>query len=118
VRFGSEWGFSLQAGNTPDRYYHVEGENLGSDNVLGSVGELADVRRFSLVEEWLGLSVHFSLEAPTTLWRSPIETVSNSESGFERVYQSSVVLPLWRLRLGLRERWQVKMVLTLESAGE
>ena len=116
--FGSEWGFSLQAGNTPDRYYQIEGVDLGNDNVLGSVGETRDVRRFSLVEEWLGLAAHFSLEAPATLWRCPVETISNSESGFERVYQSSVVLPLWSLSLPPGGRWQTKMVLTLESARE
>ncbi|MBE7559055.1 DUF1926 domain-containing protein [bacterium] len=116
--FGSEWGFSLQAGNTPDRYYVIEGADLGDDNRLGSVGETPDVRRFSLREDWLGLAVEVELEHPARLWRCPVETVSNSEDGFERVYQSSVVLPLWRLNLAAGEAWSGKIVLTLAARRE
>jgi hypothetical protein len=29
-------------------------------------------------------------------WIAPIETVSESEGGFERVYQGSQILALWR----------------------
>jgi hypothetical protein len=32
-------------------------------------------------------------------WWSPIETVSNSESGFERVYQGSTLLLSWPARI-------------------
>ncbi|HUI29581.1 MAG TPA: alpha-amylase/4-alpha-glucanotransferase domain-containing protein, partial [Candidatus Acidoferrales bacterium] len=42
-------------------------------------------------DEWQGLRVTVEVDKPLTLWRFPIETVSLSESGFERVYQSSVV---------------------------
>ncbi len=116
--FGSEWGFSLQAGNTPDRYYTIEGVELGNDNQLGSVGETNPVRRFALVEEWLGLSVAVELEHPARLWRSPVETISNSEDGFERVYQSSVALPVWRLILAPGASWGVKIVLTISAGRE
>ena len=36
---------------------------------------------------------------PATAWWSPIETVSNSEGGFERVYQGSALVFTWPLRL-------------------
>jgi alpha-amylase len=42
-----------------------------------------------------------------TLWRFPIETISMSEAGFERVYQGSVILPNWKIRLGNSKTWQV-----------
>ena len=34
-------------------------------------------------------------EPAADVWWSPIETVSNSEAGFERVYQGSGVLVSW-----------------------
>lgn len=114
--FGSEWGFSLQAGNTPDRYYRIEGVELGDDNKLGSVGETREVRRFALLEEWINLCVGFQLDHPATLWRCPIETISNSEGGFERVYQSSVVAPFWHLNLEGGARWETRIVLTISTA--
>ena len=38
-------------------------------------------------------------------WWAPIETVSNSEAGFERVYQGSGLLLSWPVRLAPGERW-------------
>ena len=38
-------------------------------------------------------------EPPAAAWWSPIETVSNSEGGFERVYQGSALVFTWPLHL-------------------
>lgn len=38
-------------------------------------------------------------------WHAPIETVSNSEAGFERVYQGSALLLSWPVRLAPGERF-------------
>ena len=40
-------------------------------------------------------SVSLSWSKPAGLWCLPVETVSQSEGGFERVYQSSAVIPHW-----------------------
>ena len=37
---------------------------------------------------------------PADAWWAPVETISNSENGFERVYQGSGLLLSWPLRLG------------------
>jgi len=42
--------------------------------------------------EQLGVAVETVADGPVDAWISAIETVSNSESGFELVYQGSVVL--------------------------
>ena len=110
TKFGIEFGFSLQAGNTPDRYYIIPKTKL-KDNKLGTVGEIKEVQEVTLVEEWLGLKVRLSWDKPATLWRFPIETISNSEGGFERSYQSSVVMPNWDLELIPDRKWEVKIKL-------
>ena len=43
--------------------------------------------------------------SPTDAWWAPIETVSNSEAGFERVYQGGALLLSWPARLAAGEQW-------------
>jgi alpha-amylase len=52
-----------------------------------------------MVDEWLGIRIDLRFEPDVLLWRFPVETVSNSESGFERVYQGSAIVPVWLLDL-------------------
>ena len=98
VWFGVECVVGLQAGSAHDRYYAVAGRTLG-DRTLGSMGEEPEVDEVSLVDEWLGVKTTFSFSRPATLWRFPVETVSLSEQGFERLYQCSVIVPHWRTML-------------------
>jgi len=61
-----------------------------------------------LRDEWLGVDVRIETNKTATFWRFPIETISLSEEGFERVFQSSVVIPHWRFRL--EKEWKLKLV--------
>ena len=47
-----------------------------------------------------------ALDEPTDAWWAPIETISNSEDGYERVYQGSGLLLSWPLQLGPGDRWR------------
>jgi 4-alpha-glucanotransferase len=111
--FGPEFNFSLLAGNAHDRYYDIPGHVLDRRN-LASTGETNDVNRASLVDEWLKLKVTLAFEQPVALWRAPIETVSQSEEGFERVYQSSMVMPLWRISLRPGSTWKTTIRISVE----
>ncbi|HET7149775.1 MAG TPA: alpha-amylase/4-alpha-glucanotransferase domain-containing protein, partial [Candidatus Acidoferrum sp.] len=61
--------------------------------------------------------VRVSLHAPLSegFWVAPIETVSESEEGFERVYQGSQILALWRPPLTTQKVWSTRLVCRLES---
>jgi alpha-amylase len=111
--FGSEFNFSLLAGNAHDRYYDIPGHVLDKRN-LASTGETNNVGRVSLVDEWLKLSIILSFSQPAVLWRAPVETVSQSEAGFERVYQSSMVMPLWRISLAPGKTWKAEIRVRIE----
>jgi alpha-amylase len=110
--YASEWGFAMNAGDTFDRYYVVPGHNLDDKN-LGSSGTVSNTERVILVEEWLGVEVDLSWNVPATLWRFPIETIASSEAGFERCYQSSVVVPRWEVSLNPGESWSVQLNLEI-----
>lgn len=106
--FGVEFNYALLAGRAPDRYYWVDGAKL-EDPCLASMGETPEALSFGLKDEYLGLKISLQLDKPATLWRFPIETVSQSEGGFERGYQSSVVFPNWKLSMKPEETWRVKI---------
>lgn len=90
VDFGVELNFGLMAGDAHDRYYKINGAKP-DDPRLRSTGASDAVTSVALVDEWQKLQAVVDIDTPLTLWRFPIETVSLSEAGFERVYQSSVL---------------------------
>ncbi|HWP82662.1 MAG TPA: alpha-amylase/4-alpha-glucanotransferase domain-containing protein [Bacteroidota bacterium] len=112
VWFGVEFNVGLQAGDAPDRYYFSQNSRI-DDPRLRSRGELPNLSMLGLKDEWLGLEVRIVTESPTTFWRFPIETVSLSEAGFERVFQSSVVVPHWRFTL--EKAWTVRLKQTMRK---
>jgi hypothetical protein len=114
TRLGVESNFALLSGHHPDGFYRVADHDL-DDAFLDSVGELADVRSVELGHRWFGLLVRWEWNQSATLWRAPVNTVSNSEAGFERVYQASSVMPLWALNLSPGETWTVSMKLSLHQ---
>jgi alpha-amylase len=116
--FGVEFVLGMMAGDAEDRYYEIDDRTL-SDRRLRSSGEETGVKRWRAVDEWRRVETAFALSSPAALWRFPIETVSLSETGLERLYQSSVVIPHWRCRLGRgREgQFRVRIVQKLRELG-
>ncbi|MBI2560278.1 MAG: DUF1926 domain-containing protein, partial [Planctomycetes bacterium] len=107
VCFGVEFNVSMSAGNAFGRYYKLEGkDNAGH---LAVEVEYTSQKGVELVDEWLGVRVQLKWRIPADVWVFPIQTVSQSERGFEQVYQSSVILPRWFLRLKPEVPWVVEM---------
>ena len=115
-RFAVESVISLLAGDAPDRYFVFPGRK--SDNArLASSGSERDVGRFALVDEWTGLEMCFELDPAAAVWRAPIETVSNSEAGFERVYQGSGIAVLWPIELVAGKKSELRIRMTVGKPG-
>ncbi|MGO9480413.1 MAG: alpha-amylase/4-alpha-glucanotransferase domain-containing protein [Candidatus Kryptoniota bacterium] len=98
IDFGVEFNFGMMAGDAHDRYYLIN-EAMPADPRLKSTAATDGVTSVSLCDEWQSLKAMVEVDKPVTLWRFPIETISLSESGFERVYQSSVVFLHSKIRL-------------------
>jgi len=103
---GMEFNINLLAAEAPDRYYEIPGHHL-EDRRLASSGEIRGVTKIYLVDEWTGFKIFLGLDRSSTLWRFPVETVSLSESGFERVFQGSCLLLLWPLNLKEKEEFDI-----------
>jgi alpha-amylase len=60
--------------------------------------------------------VAIEAEEARHFWIAPIETVSESEDGFERVYQGSQIMPVWTAHLLPGTGWKAEVVLTIGPA--
>jgi hypothetical protein len=110
LAIGIESVINLLAPTEPDRFFETpEGpRNLRFSGVLP--GPLVRVQ-----DGWQRLRV--TLHAPRTeeFWVTPIESVSESEGGFERVYQGSQILALWRPNLTSRTSFSGRLLWRIEA---
>ncbi len=112
-RFGVEFNFAGMPDGQDDRFFRSDAnENLGQ---LGAMLNLQSQHRIELVDGWLQLKAGLEFENECSLWTYPVQTVSQSESGFELVHQSVVVQPHWNVKGDQNGRWVTKMVLCTQS---
>jgi 4-alpha-glucanotransferase len=99
LTFGIENNFNFQAGHAHDRYIMVD--NHRPDNsFLDAIGSHESAFSIALADEYRGLAVAVASEQNARIWHSPLFTVSLSEAGFEKVYQGTSILHLYRVELG------------------
>ena len=92
LALGVEMVFNLLAPNAPDRYF------LANEirRPLESKGEI-NAPTLVLVDEWQHVKISLEASPQPRWWIAPVETISQSESGFERVYQGSAILAVWKV---------------------
>lgn len=111
--FGVEFNIAGMPGGADDRYFFDGDEQLGQ---LGTHLDRRDVARLGLHDEYLGLRVNLAANQATNFWAFPIETVSQSEGGFELVHQSVAVIPHWYVTADAEGRWSVKIAFDVDTA--
>ncbi len=108
-----EFNFAGMPANAEGRHFlDTTGLMLGE---LGSRLDLPMADGLGLVDGWLGLECRLTCSRPAGMWTFPINTVSQSEGGFEAVHQSVVVMPHWIIEPEPDGTWQVRMQLALTS---
>jgi alpha-amylase len=96
TRLGLELAIQLLGGGgNPSAWYDVAGIRSAHDGT----GEATGIAGIGYGNDWVGLRVAATPVPAADVWWSAIETVSNSESGFERVYQGSTLLVSWPVTL-------------------
>ena len=112
--FGVEFNFAGMPAGQDDRYFSDrDGNQLGQ---LQTELKLHDESNLNLTDEWLGLRVGLNTGQPATLWTFPVQTVSQSEGGFELVHQSVCVHPLWQVRADANGQWTTTMLLNIDTS--
>ena len=80
------------------------------------IGESAATSAVELVNEWDRFVTRVQAPAANVIWRFPLETASQSEGGFERTYQASILVPVWRdVTLSEGKPFEARVVIELAS---
>jgi hypothetical protein len=96
ARLGVEWTLTmLGGGGNPSAWWEVDGERSAHDGR----GTAPNITNLAQGNDYIGVAVATTVSEPADAWWAPVETVSNSESGFERVYQGGGLLLSWPLAL-------------------
>ena len=120
--FAVECNLALLAGHAPDRYFEFEAAS-GSvsaapgarERHLASRGALERLAAVTLVDGYARVRVRLASTVPFDLWRFPVETVSQSESGYRRTYQESALYCHWRVTLAPGARLETVMTLAVSA---
>lgn len=110
--FGVEFNLNLRgAAADPEAFLDLaltpgEGGLLAPTHAQGAKG-------LHLRDQQAGWGLRLGWDQVGELWRFPVETVSRSEAGYERVYQGSAVVPHWKVALGPKGTWSCKITAEL-----
>jgi alpha-amylase len=103
ARLGIEWTtMMLGGGGNPAAWWQVDTGRVAHD----SSGTAVDVTTIAQGNDDVGVAVSTTVDAPADVWWAPVETISNSEGGFERVYQGSGALFSWPVQLTAATPWR------------
>lgn len=115
VHFAVEFNFAGMAAGQEDRYFFDDrGRTLGP---LETVQDLEPGTRIGLADEWAGLVAALEFSIPTGVWTFPIQTISQSEGGYELVHQSSCVVPHWQFTADETGSWSVRIVHGIDTSA-
>jgi alpha-amylase len=103
-----QWNLALTAGEAPGRYL-----TLPERPSLASTGRVTALDGVTLVDDWIGVRAQLTWSDGAELAWGPVETVSVSEAGFERIYQGLALLLTWPVEAAPAEVWTAVTV----SAG-
>jgi alpha-amylase len=110
VVIGIEAVVNFLAPAAPDRYFESSGQRYPLR--WASAVPASSLR---VVDEWQKTEVELRATAARDFWISPIETVSESEDGFERIYQGSQIIAIWPVELQTGAEWKGKLTLAVST---
>ena len=98
VNFGIEHNFNFQAGHAEDRFVLIDGHRP-ENSFLDKAAAHEEAGSYALLDQYRDLGVAVTCDRRCQVWRLPIWTVSLSESGFEKVYQGTTMMTVYRLKV-------------------
>jgi hypothetical protein len=110
VAIGLESVVNLLAPTESDRFFETPD---GPQNLRFSGALPGPTLRME--DGWQRLLIALHAPGAQEFWIAPIETVSESEEGFERVYQGSQILAVWYPDLSTEKTWKSRLVWRVEA---
>ena len=110
-----EWALTMLGGGAnPAAYYRLGDTRVAHD----TSGERTGLSTIAAGNDQVGIAVTTTVDPPATAWWSPIETISSSEAGFERVYQGSALVFVWPIELAPGQEQTVSVRHRVETAAD
>ncbi|MBN1794561.1 MAG: DUF1926 domain-containing protein [Candidatus Omnitrophica bacterium] len=97
-RFGVEFNFSIM------------------NSELKQKGAREASNECSIQDDWNKLDLTFAFDKGAQLWHFPIETVSESEGGIEKIEQGSALLFWWVIRIPPAGTWKMHAELSVKAS--
>ncbi len=107
INIGLEVVLNFLAPSAPDRFFESDGRRYPLRWSAAIPGE-----ELRIVDEWQAVAVSLQASNARQFWIAPIETVSESEDGFERIYQGSQILAVWPVELAPDAEFRAQLKLT------
>jgi hypothetical protein len=101
LRFGSELSLGASSRAHDAVRLLVDGKALAA----GTSGEKGPLTQGALEDGLAGWRARVEFDRADRLWWFPLETYSQSESGFDALYQATVIMPTWDFTLDPGETW-------------
>ncbi len=89
IWFGNEWNFAL-SGSKKHAFLRF-GDPPGKKRSIHEAGQVHHTQLAELVDELFNLSIEISFDQCSTIWFFPVQTISQSESGFDKTYQGTTI---------------------------
>jgi alpha-amylase len=115
---GLELVLNLLAPDEPDRYFELPRERHPLRWTAALPAPPSGAVALRMVDEWQNVAATIEAPQASHLWVAPIETVSESELGFERVYQGSQILILWPVEIVTGSAWRAEAILRIAPAHQ
>lgn len=112
VNVGIEVVVNFLAPSAPDRYFESGGKRFP----LRWSGAIP-ASQLRVVDEWQKTGVTIVAPNAHEFWICPIETVSESEDGFERIYQGSKIVTVWPTDVSPGREWSAQLTLQVAQLG-
>lgn len=113
VQVGLETVVNFLAPSTPDRYFETNGQRFPLRWAAA-----VPASQLRVVDKWQRVSVALGAPNAREFWICPIETVSESEDGFERIYQGSKIIAVWPVELSAGGEWRGQLSLRVARLEE
>src|SRR5262249_14052333 len=107
----------LHVPRADDRFVEIDGARA-EPSYFGAAARHERVERSAFVDRWAGRQLELTTDREAALERSPIETVSLSEQGAERVFQGLELRHTFPVSLDPGRPWRLRFRLAAAAAGE
>ena len=115
IRPGIEWNFFLLGGDDEKKSFSFDNTNPISP--LAKKLESKKCSELLIADNRLGFNIRLKWNTEAGCWILPIRTVSQSEAGYDFIYQGSAVIPHWDIALQPEEETTIVITMAIETTS-